>query len=84
MIISSEITGKIYDTVEDCIAAEREFKAKEREKKEAEKKHKEKLDKAYEEAIAACDKYLELAGIKVEEKEINSVDKLIEEFFKLF
>ena len=27
MIISSEITGKTYDTVEDCIAAEREFKA---------------------------------------------------------
>ena len=84
MIISSEITGKTYDTVEDCIAAEREFKAKEREKKEAEKKHKEELDKAYEEAIAACDKYLELAGVKIEEKEINSVDKLIEEFFKLF
>lgn len=59
MIIFSELTNKQYDSVKDCLAAEKEFKAKE-DTKRAE------LDKAYEEAIAACDRYLELAGIKVD------------------
>lgn len=85
MIISSEITGKTYESVEECLADEKDFKAKEEAKKQAEKEHQEALDKAYEEAIAACDRYLELAGIKVEEKEISKtsdIEKLLSDFFR--
>ena len=63
MIISSELTGKTYETVEDCLAAEKAFKEKEKRKAEAEAKKNEELDKALDEVIAACEKYLELAGI---------------------
>lgn len=64
MIISSELTGKTYETVDECLAAEALHKEEEQKKKEAEKLRKEELDKAYEEAIAACDKYLKLVGVK--------------------
>lgn len=65
MIISSELTGKTYETVEDCLAAEKAFKEEEKRKAEAEAEAKknEELDKALDEVIAACEKYLELAGI---------------------
>lgn len=63
MIISSELTGKTYETVEDCLAAEKAFKEEEKRKAKAEAKKNEELDKALDEVIAACEKYLELAGI---------------------
>ena len=63
MIISSELTGKTYKTVEECLAAEEVFKKEEEKKRKAKELHEQELDKAYEEAIAACDRYLKLAGI---------------------
>lgn len=62
MIISSEITGKTYKTVEECLAAEKKFV----EEKEAEKELEAKKDEAYKKAIAACDEYLKLCGIEAE------------------
>lgn len=66
MIISSEITGKTYNTVDECLAAEKSFI----EKKEAEEKAKKELEaqknEAYKKAMAACDEYLKLCGIEVE------------------
>ena len=87
MIIYSEITKKDYETVEECLAAEREYKRMkvEEERKAAEKQAE--LDNAYEEAIAACEKYLELAGIKIdleeEEKDTNYLlMELLDNFFE--
>lgn len=58
MIISSEITGKTYNTVEECLAAEKSFVEK-KEKLEAKK------NEAYKKAIAACDEYLDLCGVEI-------------------
>jgi len=66
MIISSELTGKEYKTVEECLKAEKEFLKKKEEEKKAKKEHEEALDKAYKEAVAACDRYFELAGVEVD------------------
>lgn len=69
MIISSEITGKTYKTVDECLAAEKKFIEEKKAKEEAAKAVKEfeaKKDEAYKKAIAACDEYLKLCGIEVE------------------
>ncbi len=66
MIISSELTGKTYKTVEECLEAEAIFAEEQKKKQEAEQLRSKKLDEAYKEAIAACDRYLELAGVDTE------------------
>ena len=66
MIISSEITGKTYKTVDDCLADEKKFLEKQEAEKKARKEHEAKKQAAYEEAIAACEKYLDLCGIDIE------------------
>ena len=66
MIISSELTGKQYKSVEECLKDEKKFLDAEEKKKKAEQAHKKELDKAYEEAVAACERYFELAGIKID------------------
>ena len=76
MIISSELTGKTYKTVEDCLAAEKEYRREEAERAR-------KLDKAYEEAIAACNRYLELAGVRIEEKVFEGADDLWSELYDI-
>ena len=63
MIISSELTGKTYKTVEECLKAEEDFHKKKAAEQKAKEEHDKKLDEAYEEAMAACNKYLKLAGI---------------------
>lgn len=66
MRIVSDITGKEYKTVDECLAAEEEFLEK-KAKEEADKKaFQEKKDAAYKKAIAACDEYLKLCGIEVQ------------------
>ena len=76
MIISSELTGKTYSTVDECLKAEEEFKKKKEEEAKAKKKYEEELDKAFDEAVAACNKYFKLAG---EKGNINSdiLDEII-------
>ena len=70
MIIYSEITGDIYPSVDDCIDAELAFRAEEK-RLEAEKEAREKeLQEAYDEAIAACDRYLKLADIAIDEDNV--------------
>lgn len=66
MIISSEITGKTYKTVYECLADEKEFIRKEEEAKAAKEAHEKELNDAYEEAIAACERYLKLTGVDVD------------------
>lgn len=66
MIISSELTGKYYTSVAECLKDEELFLKKQEEEKKAKEEHEKALDKAYEEAVAACDKYFKLAGIEVE------------------
>lgn len=91
MIISSELTGKTYKTVEECLQAEKDFKKKKAEEEAAKKAHKEELEKAYQEAVKACDKYLKLRGIEIEEDENSFIatfrgkegDELFEKFFEL-
>lgn len=69
MIIVSELTGKEYKTVDECLKAEKDFRKKKEEEEKAKKAHEEELDKAYHDAIAACDRYLKLRGIEIEEDE---------------
>lgn len=66
MIISSELTGKTYKTVEECLEAEKTFREEERRKREARRAKAKELDEAYKEAIAACKKYLNLTGTDFE------------------
>ena len=68
MIIYSEILDKAFDSVDSCLQAEAEYKVELKKKEEEEKVRKEELDKAYAEAIAACDRYLEWAGFVVEKE----------------
>ena len=74
MIISSELTGETYKTVEDCLAAEKRYREKLREKQRAEKAHREELDKAYKEAMEACGKYFELAGVDFKVTDDGSIE----------
>ncbi len=91
MIIVSEITGKEYKTVDECLKAEKDFRKKKEEEERAKKAHEEELNKAYHDAIAACDKYLKLRGIEIEEDENSFIatfkgkegDELFEKFFEL-
>ena len=69
MIISSEITGKTYKTVDECLKKKKKFIEEKKAKEEAAKAVKEfeaKKDEAYKKAIAACDEYLKLCGVEVE------------------
>ena len=66
MIISSEITGKEYNSVELCLADEKKFLEEKAKKEKAAKEHEQALDAAYKKAIDACDEYLRLCGIDVE------------------
>ena len=91
MIIISELTGKEYKTVDECLKAEKDFRKKKEEEEKAKKAYEEELDKAYHDAIAACDKYLKLRGIEIEEDEDSFIatfkgkdgDELFEKFFEL-
>lgn len=51
MIIYSEITNKLYNTVKECLDAENEYKSKKAER-----------TKAYEELVEACHNYSKLTG----------------------
>ena len=83
MRIISDITGKEYKTVDECLAAE----------EEADKKAlQEKKDAAYKKAIDACDEYLKLCGIEAEfgkngyRVKINSdntADKIFEDILNM-
>lgn len=66
MIISSEITGKNYKTVDECLAAEKKFLEEKARKEEAAKELEAKKDEAYKKAVEACDEYLKLCGVELE------------------
>lgn len=66
MIISSEITGKTYKTVDDCLLDEKKFLKKKEEEEKAKKEKQEAIDKAFDEVVAACDKYFELIGLDID------------------
>ena len=61
----NEYNGDVYESVEDCVKAEEEFRI-EREKAEAEKVRKAELDakveRAYDKAYEALKEYIELLG----------------------
>lgn len=78
MIIASEITGKTYDTVDECLVAEKEFLKKKLAEEKAELERQEALEEAYEEAIEACGRYLELAGYCFEEEDDEEEEELVE------
>lgn len=91
MIIISELTGKEYKTMDECLKAEKDFRKKKEEEEKAKKAYEEELDKAFHDAIAACDKYLKLRGIEIEEDEDSFIatfrgkegDELFEKCFEL-
>ena len=66
MIISSEYTGKTYNTVKECLEDEEKF-LKEKEQEELEKKKfKEEVEKAYQDAVDACERYFKLVGVNID------------------
>ena len=77
MIILSEITGKEYDSVSECLYDEQKFKTEQEEARKAEEAHKKEVDEAYQAAIDACEKYFELIGrdIKAEFEEYFREDE---------
>lgn len=73
MIITSEITGKQYKTVDACIEDERKFIAEQEEKKKKQNEAKKKVDAAAKEldrAWAAYNKALDEAEIKLSPAQI--------------
>lgn len=66
MRIISDITGKEYKTVDECLKAEEQYKLQKEAEEKAKKEHEKALDEAYKKAIAACDEYLKLSGIDYE------------------
>ena len=90
MIIISELTGKEYSTVDECLKAEEEFSKKKAEEEKAKIAHEEALNEAYEEAVTACERYLKLAGNEVEYTDgiktytFNSKDdELFDKFYRV-
>ena len=85
MIIISEITGKEYSTVDECLVAEKAFLKKKLAEEKAELERQEALEEAYEEAIEACGRYLELAGYYLEEEDDDDDEdiKVLVEFLNL-
>ena len=75
MVIYSEITGETYETVDECLGAEHKYKKELEEAEKAKKEHEKALDEAYQRAINACNEYLELAGVKFEEKEVEKEEE---------
>lgn len=66
MRIISEITGKEYKSVDECLAAEKKFLDDKVAKEKAAKDLEAKKEAAYKKAIDACDEYLKLCGIEAE------------------
>ena len=66
MIIYSEILDKTFDSVDDCIEAEYEYKLAEEKAAEEKAEYEKKCEDAYQKAIAACDEYLKLVGLDVD------------------
>lgn len=64
MIIYSELTGKQYKTVEECVKAEKELKAQIEREKEARRKEREKLESniqdTYKTLVNAWKRYMKL------------------------
>lgn len=80
MIIYSELTGRQYKTVEECVAAEKELKEKIQKEKEARRKEQEKLkqdiEKAYKVVVNGWVTYLDLlekANYKVDDLEDKAI-----------
>ena len=82
MIIYSELTGKQYKTVEDCVEAEKKLKEEIQRQKEEERKKKkelqEEIEKVYKTLVKSWTTYLELL------EEANYIVDSIEEKAILF
>lgn len=73
MIISSELTGKTYKTVEECVEDEKKFKL-EKAKAEAEAKiKKEKIAEAEKKAVDAINEYFKLVKENQEYTDLDDV-----------
>lgn len=83
MYILSEITGKEYKSVDECLADEKEFLRKQEEEEKAKKAHDEEVAKAYDEAVAACERYFELLGMEVNIHKDNSANDIFSNLFAI-
>ena len=81
MVIYSELTGEAYDTVDECLGAEHKYKKDKEEAEKAEKERQKLLDEAYTEAIKACEKYLDLAGVSFEIDDEDDEEDDFDEWF---
>lgn len=81
MVIYSELTGETYDTVDECLGAEHKYKKDKEEVEKAEKERQKLLDEAYTEAIKACERYLDLAGVSFEIDDEEDEEDDFDEWF---
>ena len=81
MIITSELTGKRYETVDDCIKDERAFKEQQAAKELAEKARQAKIDAAYKKAIDAFKEYQEALGVSDDDAQVFGLDFITDLIF---
>jgi len=76
MIIYSELTGKQYKTVEECVAAERELKEQIQKQKEARRQERAKLQKdiesTYKSIVDSWSRYIDL--LEKAEYDVSSLE----------
>ena len=84
MYIRSELTGKDYKTVEDCLADEKEFERR-KEEEEARAKEQEMIkEKAAKELAEAINKYCEITNSTLHDVTIALLDAtMVEELGRL-
>ena len=81
MIITSELTGKRYETVDDCIEDEKRFKEAQAAKELAEKARQAKIDAAYKKAIDAFREYQKALGVSDDDAQVFGLDFITDLIF---
>lgn len=81
MIITSELTGKRYETVDECVADEKRFKEAQAAKELAEKARQAKIDAAYKKAINAFKEYQEALGVSDDDAQVFGLDFIADLIF---
>lgn len=82
MIIYSEKTEQRYDSVDDCLKAEKEFDELQRQKEIEQEKKEERIREAYDNAIKAFDEYQQAIGATDAEASLAGFDFIMEWLFR--
>lgn len=78
MIITSEITGKTYKSVEDCLSDEKRYKKEKEERERAQKKHEQEIEDAYRVARNAYQHFMEVADISEDDARALELQMIVD------